>query len=190
MNRELVDFYNQNNYNIFGLTANRNILKTVLDNYRELRVAVQHIIDVDNQIRNRRHPVEAWVIFLNQTEFRTFHNLNFLFRHFWVKKLSYRKRYVKKMKERNLVRTALASTNNLETLTRLLQNQQTPPQSPFQVPIPPPAATISQLQPRIAIPIPRYPSSYQPRIQVVDSPFLRQFFFIDSFHFCLEIFHE
>ncbi len=61
MNRELVDFYNQNNYNIFGLTANRNILKTVLDNYRELRVAVEHIIAVDNQIRNRRHPVEAWV---------------------------------------------------------------------------------------------------------------------------------
>jgi hypothetical protein len=61
MNRELVDFYNQNNYNIYGLTANRNISKTVLDNYRELRVAVQHIIDVDNPLRNRRHPVEAWV---------------------------------------------------------------------------------------------------------------------------------
>jgi hypothetical protein len=72
------------------------------------------------------------------------------------------------MKERYLVRTALASTNNL------LQNQQTPPQSPSQIPIPPPAATISQLQSRIATPIPRYPSSYQPRIQVVDSPFLRQ----------------
>jgi hypothetical protein len=61
MNRELVDFYNQNNYDIFGLTANRNILQTVLDKYRELRVAVQHIIDIENQIRNRRHPVEAWV---------------------------------------------------------------------------------------------------------------------------------
>jgi hypothetical protein len=80
------------------------------------------------------------------------------------------------MKERNLVRTALASTNNLETLSRLLQNQQTPPQSQFQVPRPPPAEAESQQQPRIATPIPQYPSGYQriARMQVVDSPFLRQ----------------
>ena len=61
MNRELVDYYNQNNYDLFGLNANRNVCQTILDTYPAINRAVCNYINAENQFRNRKMPSCAWV---------------------------------------------------------------------------------------------------------------------------------
>lgn len=61
MNRELVDFYNNNNYELNALDACKNVAKTVLDNYPVLKEAVTSLVNIENRIRNRRRLSEPWV---------------------------------------------------------------------------------------------------------------------------------
>jgi hypothetical protein len=61
MIRELVDYFNQNNYDINDRTAARKICQTVLDNFPVLNNKIVDIYAIEARIRYRNNGLKPWV---------------------------------------------------------------------------------------------------------------------------------
>ena len=58
MNRELVRFYNENNYDLASQNANQNILQTIIDSYPVLKESV-------HEVKSIHRAKTAWVRILS-----------------------------------------------------------------------------------------------------------------------------
>ena len=61
MNRELVDFYNQNNYELYSINAGHRICQTILNAFPALNIAIRDVLDVENRLMKRNVPARPWV---------------------------------------------------------------------------------------------------------------------------------
>lgn len=83
MNRELVTYYNNNNYEIYSANAGRYICQTILDTYPALNLAVRDILDIQSRHMQSKAPTRPWVCLYFVFTIIVF-NINFIvyFSHF------------------------------------------------------------------------------------------------------------
>jgi hypothetical protein len=66
MNRELVDFYIQNNYSLNENQDYRNVCQTILDRYRVLNAAISNLLNTGLPGRQRQPLVSLKLLSMNR----------------------------------------------------------------------------------------------------------------------------